>query len=90
MDGLEKSRVAAQLARPTFEPAETDAILRVQAPDHVEHVAAQAATGRHFFEGPDTVGSAATYEAALMAAGAGMKAADMVMAGEVRNAFCAV
>jgi acetoin utilization deacetylase AcuC-like enzyme len=39
---------------------------------------------------PDTVVSEKTYEAALYAAGAGIAAADAIMAGDVTNAFCAV
>lgn len=39
---------------------------------------------------PDTAMNRYTWQAALRAAGAGVLAVDLVMAGEVRNAFCAV
>jgi acetoin utilization deacetylase AcuC-like enzyme len=39
---------------------------------------------------PDTVVSEKSFEAALYAAGAGIAAADAIMAGEADNAFCAV
>lgn len=39
---------------------------------------------------PDTAMNRHTWQAALRAAGAGVKAVDLVMAGEVENAFCAV
>lgn len=39
---------------------------------------------------PDTAMCPHTWQAALRAAGAGVMAVDLVMAGEVRNAFCAV
>ncbi len=39
---------------------------------------------------PDTVMSAATWEAALRAVGAGLEAVDEVMAGRAANAFCQV
>ena len=39
---------------------------------------------------PDTAMNRHTWQAALRAAGAGIKAVDLVMAGEVENAFCAV
>ena len=39
---------------------------------------------------PDTVANPATWRAALRAAGAAVAATDAVLAGEVRNAFCAV
>lgn len=39
---------------------------------------------------PDTVMSPGTWHAALKAVGAGIKAVDKVMSGQVQNAFCAV
>ena len=39
---------------------------------------------------PDTAMSAGTWQAALRSAGAGILATDLVMAGEVENAFCSV
>jgi acetoin utilization deacetylase AcuC-like enzyme len=39
---------------------------------------------------PDTAMNRYTWQAALRAAGAGVKAVDLVMAGDVENAFCAV
>ena len=39
---------------------------------------------------PDTAMNRHTWQAALRAAGAGVLAVDLVMAGEVQNAFCAV
>lgn len=42
------------------------------------------------FDGADTPMSEKTWEAALLAAGAAVEACDAIMAGEARNAFCAV
>jgi acetoin utilization deacetylase AcuC-like enzyme len=39
---------------------------------------------------PDTIGCPATWDAALHAAGAAVAATDVVLAGEVENAFCAI
>ena len=39
---------------------------------------------------PDTAMNRHTWHAALRAAGAGVKAVDLIMSGEVENAFCAV
>jgi acetoin utilization deacetylase AcuC-like enzyme len=39
---------------------------------------------------PDTAMNRHTWQAALRSAGAGVKAVDLVVAGEVENAFCAV
>ncbi|MFZ1988977.1 MAG: histone deacetylase family protein [Alphaproteobacteria bacterium] len=45
---------------------------------------------RYLLVGPDIMASAGSGEAALRAAGAVMRGVDLVMSGEVRNAFCAV
>ena len=47
-------------------------------------------SGEHRALDPDTVACPATWQAALRAAGAAVAATDAVLAGEVRNAFCAV
>jgi acetoin utilization deacetylase AcuC-like enzyme len=53
-------------------------------------VAEHAGSGGLFQEDADTVGSPATYDAALHAAGAVLNAVDAVMEGRAANAFCAV
>ncbi len=60
--------------------------------DHLEKVRATAA-GKSLLPthmDPDTVMSAATWEAALRAVSAGLDAVDQVMTGKVANAFCEV
>ncbi|MEE3625595.1 histone deacetylase family protein [Nitrospirillum sp. BR 11752] len=70
--------------------ATLDQIERVHTPDLVARLQASIPiTGIVSLDG-DTVLSPGSFEAALHAAGAVCAAVDAVMAGEVRNAFCAV
>jgi acetoin utilization deacetylase AcuC-like enzyme len=86
------------LAQPEF-----DALVREQAPRaaeadlelvhpsaYVEAVRASVPLDGYSFLDPDTIVSPGSFEAALRAAGAGIRAVDAVMAGEAANAFCAV
>jgi acetoin utilization deacetylase AcuC-like enzyme len=70
--------------------AEAEQIARVHARLYVDRVLnAIPAAGYVGFD-PDTIASPGSGEAALRAAGAVTAAVDAVVAGEVRNAFCAV
>ncbi|MEN3230270.1 histone deacetylase family protein [Methylorubrum rhodesianum] len=78
---------------PMRDDAET-AILRVHSPAHLDRIRA-AAAGTHAEPthlDPDTVVSAGTWEAAMRAVGAGLRAVDAVMDRDsgVANAFCQV
>lgn len=65
-------------------------LMRVHPASHLERVKrASPALGIAHLD-PDTAMNPHTWRAALRAAGAGVMAVDLVMAGEVRNAFCAV
>jgi acetoin utilization deacetylase AcuC-like enzyme len=70
------------------------ALLRAHSQNHIDNVlgplAAEAAREAYVHLDPDTVMSAGSAEAALRAAGAVTDAVDLVMAGRLRNAFCAV
>jgi acetoin utilization deacetylase AcuC-like enzyme len=82
------------LSRHVANAATIGALLRVHGKGHVDHVlgplAAEAARETYVHLDPDTVMSAGSAEAALRAAGAVTDAVDLVMAGGLRNAFCAV
>ncbi|MEI6971532.1 MAG: histone deacetylase [bacterium] len=90
MARLESSGLMDGLLRLAVSPAPLEAITRVHSAGYVEHIAEMSRRGGHFYEGPDTAGSSATYQAALMSAGAVMCAVDSVMRGDAANAFCAV
>ncbi len=69
-------------------PAAPAAILRVHSPAHVQRV--EAARGQQLSFDPDTHASAATVDAAFLAAGAAVQAVDAVLEGRARNAFAFV
>jgi len=63
---------------------------RVHDPEHVDLVIRSAPARGYAFLDPDTSMNSRSLHAALHAAGAVVAATDMVMAGEVSGAFCAV
>ena len=65
-------------------------LLRVHSAAHLEHLKRASPTLGVVHLDPDTAMNPHTWQAALRAAGAGIMAVDLVMAGEVQNAFCAV
>ena len=72
------------------QPAPLAAVTAIHDPAYVSHIEEQSSLGRHFSENPDTLGSSATYRAALTAAGAAVESVDLVMNRRAENAFCAV
>lgn len=90
IDALHAADLYAKLQ--TYEaPRATRAQLeRVHSADYIDHIEAQAPkTGLAYLD-PDTAMNPYTLEAALRASGAVVLAIDLVMRGEVDNAFCAV
>jgi len=67
-------------------------ILLAHSKEHLEKIRATAAGKGQLpaHMDPDTVMSAATWEAARRAVGAGLEAVDQVLSGKVANAFCQV
>lgn len=63
---------------------------RVHAAAHLESLKRNAPAAGIVHLDPDTAMNPHTWQAALRAAGAGIMAVDLVMAGSVQNAFCAV
>jgi acetoin utilization deacetylase AcuC-like enzyme len=70
--------------------ADLAAIERVHPRAYVEMVRSKVPERLHEWLDPDTVLSPGSWEAALRAVGASLRAVDQVMAGEADNAFCAV
>lgn len=70
--------------------ATTEQLARVHPPRYIKTLEMSAPTSGIFHLDPDTAMSPGTWKAALRAAGAGVLATDLVMRGEVGNAFCAV
>ncbi len=86
---VRESEIYAQLSVREPNKAAIDDIGRNHDPGYVEQVQ-QACEGGVRQLDADTVVSGQSYEAALLAAGAGMDAVDWVMEEGSRNAFCAV
>jgi len=70
-------------------PADPADLLRVHSPDHIDAVRAACNDAGVSF-GPDTPAGAGSWDAALLAAGAGISAANAIRDGLVDNAFCAI
>jgi len=69
---------------------ERSQLLRVHAAEYVDHIASIAPTEGMVELDADTSMNPYTLQAAYRAAGAVVKAVDLVMTGEAENAFCAI
>jgi acetoin utilization deacetylase AcuC-like enzyme len=70
--------------------ASREQLARVHTPDYLDTIERMAPTQGLAYLDPDTAMNPFSHTAALRAAGAAVLAADLVMAGTVANAFCAV
>ncbi|QJR15398.1 histone deacetylase family protein [Usitatibacter palustris] len=70
--------------------ATREQLLRVHAPEHVDLIFDSAPQASYAYLDPDTSMNPHSLSAALRAAGAVVRAVDLVMEGKARNAFCAV
>ena len=87
---LQATGLAARLVAREARPAARAELERVHAPEYVDAIFGAAPERGYAFLDPDTSMNASSLPAALRAAGAVVMATDMVMAGEVSSAFCAV
>ena len=87
---IKKSPIRKELKFIEAEPADLAWIERVHEPDYVAGIMALKIDSAIVLDWGDTVATPATPQAALHAAGAGVQAVRMVMAGELTSAFCAV
>ena len=71
-------------------PAALEQIARVHPMDYVRSIAESAPQSGIVHLDPDTAMSTGTWQAVLRSAGAGILATDLVMSGQVENAFCSV
>jgi acetoin utilization protein AcuC len=72
-----------------LEPREAtyDELLAFHTPAYIDFVRERSQSGQGFLDGGDTPAFRGVYEAAATVVGASMRAADAIMAGEVRRAF---
>ena len=89
-DAFEHSGLLPQLIRVDAPLAERDHLVAAHAPDYVDAIFEAAPDHDYAYLDPDTAMNRYSLIAACRAAGAVVKAVDMVMAGDVQNAFCAV
>jgi acetoin utilization deacetylase AcuC-like enzyme len=87
---LEASGLAAKLVARQAPLAKREHLERVHDPEHVEMVISSAPSRGYAYLDPDTSMNPHSLNAALRAAGAVVEATDMVLNGDVKNAFCAV
>jgi acetoin utilization deacetylase AcuC-like enzyme len=90
MRALEASGLGARLMALEAPAAAREHLERVHDPEHVDLVFGAAPGSGYAYLDPDTSMSPKSLSAALRAAGAVVRATDLVMAGEAQNAFCAV
>jgi len=70
--------------------ANFEQLLRVHSAAHLEHLKRSSPAHGVIHLDPDTAMNPHTWQAALRSAGAGVMAVDLVMSGEVQNAFCSI
>src|SRR5258706_4470321 len=87
---LESSGLGAKLTMHEAPPAEREHLERVHHAEHVQMVFETAPERGYAYLDPDTSMNPKSLSAALRAAGAVVRATDMVIGGEASNAFCAV
>jgi acetoin utilization deacetylase AcuC-like enzyme len=87
--GVEALHLDSDLEWVEATPVELDLIRRVHSPAHIENLQAVDAAGGGRLD-PDTRMNDKTWEAARLAAGAGLQAISALDAGEADAAFCAV
>ncbi|MDZ7260490.1 MAG: histone deacetylase, partial [candidate division KSB1 bacterium] len=71
-------------------PAELSWIEKIHSPHYIQHVQEACRAGYAYLDSGDTGICPASYEIARLAVGGVLAAVDAVMAGKVRNAFCAI
>jgi len=89
-DYLLASGILEHLADVDAPPATREQLQRVHDPKYLDAIEASVPERGLVHLDPDTAMNPHSYHAALRAAGAVIKATDMVMSGEVENAFCNV
>lgn len=87
---LEADGLLDRLVRLEPVPADDQWITQIHAASYVAALTTQAPASGHRALDPDTSMSPGTLEAAYLAVGGALVAADAIMAGTVENAFCAV
>ncbi|MFC3626244.1 histone deacetylase family protein [Vogesella amnigena] len=89
-DQLKASQIFDSLNEVEAPAVSEQQLARIHPPHYVEYIESCAPSVGTFRVDPDTAMNPGTLPAALHAAGAVVKAVEMVMGGEAPNAFCAI
>ena len=89
LNGMQDAGLTDALDRVTPRRATLADIERVHTTDHIDLIRRSSAAGGGWLDG-DTATSSASFDAALLAAGAGLSAIDELDQGRADGAFCAV
>jgi acetoin utilization deacetylase AcuC-like enzyme len=87
---IEAAGLAGRLDKREAPEATREELERVHEHEHIDLIFGSAPASGYAFLDPDTSMNASSLSAALRAAGALVKATDLVLAGEAKRAFCAV
>ena len=87
---LDGNGMSAEAASAAPRPASADELGAVHDAEFIEHVRKVCRGGMPVLDSMDTAVCPVSYDVALLAAGAGLVAADRIAAGEWSSAFCAV
>ncbi len=90
LDALDASGFGGELAEGEAPEASAEALARVHDEAHLELVRERAPETDYAYLDPDTSMNAKSLSASLRAAGAVVRATDLVLGGEATRAFCAV
>ena len=88
--GIEEGGLLPKLVRIKANPAQRRWIETVHDSAYIDRFGDTCFSGKRVFEHPDNQMCADTYDAAFLAVGGILQTIDMVMEGEIDNAFCAV
>ena len=87
---LQSSGLGSKVSLLEAPEATREQLERVHSPQHIDHVFQSAPASGYAYLDPDTSMNPSSLSASLRAAGALVRATDLVIEGKVRNAFCAV
>ena len=90
LDDLQKRPLKDVRMVQSFGPVDMSRLESVHAPHYIQRLHDAVQRGDGLIDCGDCPLSPATWEAALLAAGAGIHAVRSVLAGDIRSAFCAV
>jgi acetoin utilization deacetylase AcuC-like enzyme len=88
-DAIDRVGIEQEMIKVAPREAAREDLLRVHGEAHIEKVLNAFEKGETYLD-PDTVVSPGSAKAALMSAGAGLAAADEIMSGKAKTAFCSV